>query len=195
MAQSLSGIVCKSQLQATMAATAGRTNISTNPKIAHTVSHSLTSSTVDVTYSFKATKQTTGTDVWDIIWSSGTTDTVSGTMDYTMRDVIDDVQSGTTGAAEIQHDPEFVPVVAISRIVAVHLELPATNNSTTTMAGTGADFMPDMKFQGGDSKARSVLLVPQVLISDLTSTTSAKSQFTMVGAVGNSITVTVFGKT
>lgn len=179
-----------------MAATAGRTNISTNPKIAHSLSHSLSSSTVDVAYSFKATKQTTGTDTWTIVWATGTTDTTAGTMDYTMRDVIDDVTSGTTGHAEIQHDPEFVPVVAISRIVAVHLELPSTNNSTTAMASSGADdFMPDIKFQGGDSKARSVLLVPQVLISDLASTTSNTATFTMLGQVGNSITVTVFGKT
>ena len=195
MAQSLSGIICKTQLQATTAATAGRTNISTNPKIAHSVSHSLTSSTVDVAYSFKVTKATTGTDVWRIVWATGTTDTNSGTLDYTMRDVIDDVSSGTTGAAEIQHDPEFLPVVTITRLVAVHLELPSTNNGTTTMVGTANDFLPDMKFQGGDSKARSVLLVPQVLISDVYGTTSAESTFTMVGAVGNSVTVTVFGKT
>ena len=178
-----------------MTSSAGRTNIASNPKLTHLVSHSLTSSTVDVAYSFKATKASTGTDTWNIVWATGLTDTEGGLMDFTMRDVFNDVAYDTTGAAEIQHDPEFVEAVAITRIVAVHLELPAGNNGITTMTGTGADYMPDMKFQGGDSKARSVLLVPQVLISDLTSTSTADSTFAMVGAVGNSVTVTVFGKT
>lgn len=198
MAQTLSGIICKSQLQATMATTAGRTNVISNPKLGSTVSHALTSSTVDIAYSFKATGTSSGADVFTLAWATGITDGTSN-VTFTMRD------NPSDGSAQPQQDPEGMPVndngsggaQTMATLVAIQLETPSTNTdavSVTANAGTysgGPYFMPDIKFHGGDAKARSALFVPRVAVSTITAT----CQFSIAGASGNSITVTVFGDT
>ena len=197
MAQTLSGIICKHQLQATMTTTAGRTNVICNPKLGKTVSVALSSSTVDVAYAFTATKTNSGTDTFSIVWATGTTAVTAGDMSFTMRDDLVAAVGDSSGGAEIQHDPEGLPVVTIATVVAIQVDTPAGNTGNVEMKGDNATetrgFMPTMCFKGGDATARSMLTIPRIAISSLSGTTSATSTFAMQGAADDSITITVFG--
>ena len=181
-----------------MTSTAGQTNVLSNPKLGKTVSVALTSSTVDVAYAFTATKTNSGTDAFTLIWSSGTTAVSSnpGDMSFTMRD---DLVAAYGDAAEIQHTPENKEVAAITTVVAIQVDTPASNTGNVEMKGDNATetlgFMPTMCFKGGDATARSMLTIPRILISNLSGTDGATSTFTMQGAADDSITITVFGKT
>jgi hypothetical protein len=179
-----------------MATTAGRTNVISNPKLGKTVSVSLTSSTVDVAYAFTATKTNSGTDTFSIVWATGATEVTAGDMSFTMRD---DLVADSSAAAEIQHDPEGLPVVTIATVVAIQVDTPAGNTGNIEMKGDNATetlgFMPTMCFKGGDATARSMLTIPRIAISSLSGTSSATSTFTMKGAADDSITITVLGKT
>jgi len=198
MSQTLSAITCKSQLQATMTTTAGRTNVISNPKLGNTISHSLAASNVDIAYSFKATGTASGANVFTLAWASGITDATSN-VTFTMRD------NPSDNSAQPQQDPEGIPVnddgaggsQSMVTLVAVQFETPATNTDVVSIianAGTyesGPYFIPDIKFHGGDAVARSAFFVPRVAVSSITAT----CQFSIAGASGNSVTVTVFGDT
>ena len=210
MAQTLSGIICKSQLQATMSSSADRTNVISNPKVGSLVSHAITSATADIAYSFEATGRSSGTDEFALTWSTGSTVVTSAgstKVSFTMRDNPTDQED--SDAAKNQQDPEGVAVndnraggsQTMATLVAVLFETPATNTADVTFqadaSGYGgsysADYIGDFKFKGGDAKSRSVLMVPQAPIggSDITD----QCKFSIAGAVGNKITVTVIGKT
>jgi len=195
MAQSLSNIICKSQLQAIMATSAGRTNVLSNPKLGKTVSHALTSATVDVAYSFKATGTSSGTDEFFLTWGTGITEHEAGSVTFTMRD------NPTATSAETQQDPEGINVATITTLVAVQVDVPSTNTAAVEILadsdsyGGGPHFFPEVKLHGGTSTealARSMLIVPRVAVSTLPS--PQKSRFKITGASGNNVTVSVFGK-
>ena len=209
MAQTLSNIICKSQLQATMATSTGRTNVLTNPKIGSTVSHTLTSSSVDVAYSFTATGASSGTDEFKLTWSTGSTvvsSTGSTKVTFTMRENPLNVTS--SNSAKNQQDPEGIAVnltpagdaQTIATLVAVLFETPAANTGDITFqadasgygGGYSADYIGDFKFKGGDAKSRSVLIVPQAPIGS--GEITDQCLFSIAGSIGNKITITVLGQ-
>ena len=196
-----------------MATSAGRTNVLTNPKIGSTVSHTLTSSSVDVAYSFTATGASSGTDEFKLTWSTGSTvvsSTGSTKVTFTMRENPLNVTS--SNSAKNQQDPEGIAVnltpagdaQTIGTLVAVLFETPATNTGDVTFQADGsvslgyggsysADYIGDFKFKGGDAKSRSVLIVPQAPIGG--SGITDQCLFSIAGSAGNNITITVLGKT
>lgn len=95
-----------------------------------------------------------------------------------------DQKIGAFESQEIIEDPTFTDIAAITTIVAIYFEAPASNNGTISIAGTPND-IGDVDFSAAGG---SFLLTPR-----FTNTTSAKHVIDF-NAIGDILKVIVLGK-
>jgi len=163
MAQSLTSLSLVQQLSAKVGSATG---IQSSIPVGGTNATTLSSSDADIIHAFKIKFQDSS-DVVRWTFSTGAVEQTEGGTDV----IIVGAGQGASGAS---FDAAGVAIPALSKMVAIYYEIPATNGSAITATASHNTF-GTIIFSGAGSTQRSALLIPQAL------TTGAYVDFSCTG--------------
>lgn len=153
MAQSLTSLTLVQQLSAKVGSATG---IQSSIPVGGTNSTTLSSSDADVIHAFKIQFQ----DSADVVrWTAAT-----GVVTQTAGNSDAIITGAGQGAAGASYDAAGVAIPALSTIVAIYYEVPATNSHNVTATGSNT-FYGTVQLSAVGSTQRSALLVPRAPVS------------------------------